>query len=65
MPGLEHADIETDLPELPGALEERELAERAVIAPARVLRAQDEPALTGGDDPYAGVLERSFGHHRP
>src|SRR5262245_17480585 len=63
--GVENADVETDLPEVRGAFEERQLAERPIVTPTRIPGVQDEPALTGGYETRADVLERGFGHHRP
>jgi hypothetical protein len=65
LPGTEDADVEAQLRPLDVSLEECELAQRAIVSPARILRVEDKPAFADGNTPGAGVLERGFGHHRP
>ena len=42
--------------------EPREDAHRLRLAPDRIPRVDDEPALPGGLDPVLGALERRFGN---
>src|SRR5205814_4511322 len=56
-------DVDPELLEATGAsFEERELRPESLDDPTRVLRVENEPAVTGGSDPLIGLLERRLGN---
>ena len=60
---LKHVDVDPELWEATLALERAVHAQRAFIAPPRLTRVQDKPAIHVRDESVPRHPQRSFGHH--
>ena len=63
-PRAEHEEVDSELIELRFSLEHAHDAARAAIEPARIAGIEDEPAVTGRNEPVFRLLEPPFGCHR-
>ena len=60
--GLQHGDVDPELPKRPLALEVAPPSEALPLAPASVPRVHDEPAVDVRDQAELGLPERRLGH---